>query len=47
MAHIAVFDNTLTLLGKKNALVLLMDWGVGLGIIMDGKVRKWGALLLR
>ncbi|MCF3110009.1 ROK family protein [Niabella sp. CC-SYL272] len=27
-------------LGKKNALVLLMDWGVGLGIIMDGKVRQ-------
>jgi N-acetylglucosamine repressor len=26
--------------GKKNVLVLLMDWGVGLGIIMDGKVRK-------
>ncbi|AHF14437.1 ROK family protein [Niabella soli] len=26
--------------GKKNALVLLMDWGVGLGIIMDGEVRK-------
>lgn len=25
--------------GKKNALVLLMDWGVGLGVIMDGKVR--------
>ncbi|HEX7753945.1 MAG TPA: ROK family protein [Niabella sp.] len=25
--------------GKKNALVLLMDWGVGLGIIMDGAVR--------
>jgi N-acetylglucosamine repressor len=29
--------------GAKDALVLLMDWGVGLGIIMDGKVRK-GAL---
>jgi predicted NBD/HSP70 family sugar kinase len=26
--------------GKKNALVLLMDWGVGLGIIMDGKLRR-------
>ncbi|MDR0793464.1 MAG: ROK family transcriptional regulator [Chitinophagaceae bacterium] len=26
--------------GKKNVLVLLMDWGVGLGIIMDGQVRK-------
>ncbi len=26
--------------GKKNALILLMDWGVGLGIIMDGKLRK-------
>lgn len=25
--------------GKKDTLVLLMDWGVGLGIIMDGKVR--------
>lgn len=25
--------------GKKNALILLMDWGVGLGIIMDGKLR--------
>ncbi|ANH82703.1 sugar kinase [Niabella ginsenosidivorans] len=25
--------------GKQNALVLLMDWGVGLGIIMDGAVR--------
>jgi N-acetylglucosamine repressor len=24
---------------KKNVLVLLMDWGVGLGIIMDGKLR--------
>ncbi|MFT4156261.1 ROK family protein [Parafilimonas sp.] len=29
--------------GKKDALVLLMDWGIGLGIIMDGDVRK-GAL---
>lgn len=26
--------------GVKDALVLLMDWGLGLGIIMDGKVRK-------
>ncbi|MGM9476929.1 ROK family protein [Pedobacter sp. GSP4] len=26
--------------GKKNALILLMDWGVGLGIIMDGKLRQ-------
>lgn len=26
--------------GKKNTLVLLMDWGVGLGIIMDGKLRR-------
>ena len=26
--------------GKKNVLVLLMDWGVGLGIIMDGKLRR-------
>ena len=26
--------------GIKDALVLLMDWGLGLGIIMDGKVRK-------
>ncbi|TCC91883.1 ROK family protein [Pedobacter frigiditerrae] len=25
---------------KKNVLVLLMDWGVGLGIIMDGKLRQ-------
>ncbi|WP_432709704.1 ROK family protein [Pedobacter sp.] len=24
--------------GKKNVLVLLMDWGVGLGIVMDGKL---------
>ncbi|HTN35694.1 MAG TPA: ROK family transcriptional regulator [Arachidicoccus sp.] len=29
--------------GARDALVILMDWGVGLGIIMDGKVRK-GAL---
>lgn len=30
--------------GKQNVLVLLMDWGVGLGIIMDGEVRQgsWG-----
>lgn len=30
--------------GKKEVLVLLMDWGVGLGIIMDGQVRQgsWG-----
>lgn len=26
--------------GKQNALILLMDWGVGLGIIMDGKLRR-------
>ncbi|WP_316789307.1 ROK family protein [Pedobacter frigoris] len=26
--------------GKQNALILLMDWGVGLGIIMDGKLRQ-------
>ncbi|MGY3052469.1 N-acetylglucosamine repressor [Pedobacter sp. UYEF25] len=26
--------------GKKNVLVLLMDWGVGLGIIMDGQLRR-------
>lgn len=26
--------------GKENVLVLLMDWGVGLGIIMDGKLRQ-------
>ncbi|SFH26405.1 ROK family transcriptional regulator [Pedobacter insulae] len=26
--------------GKKNVLILLMDWGVGLGIIMDGMLRK-------
>lgn len=25
--------------GKKNVLVLLMDWGIGLGIIMDGKLQ--------
>ena len=25
--------------GRKNALVLLMDWGIGLGIIMDGKLQ--------
>jgi len=29
--------------GIKDALVLLMDWGLGLGIIMDGKVRKGAA----
>ncbi|MCH5717699.1 ROK family protein [Niabella hibiscisoli] len=30
--------------GKQNVLVLLMDWGVGLGIIMDGEIRQgsWG-----
>lgn len=30
--------------GRQNVLVLLMDWGVGLGIIMDGQVRQgsWG-----
>ena len=26
--------------GISDALVVLMDWGVGLGIIMDGKMRK-------
>jgi N-acetylglucosamine repressor len=26
--------------GKKNVLVLLMDWGIGLGIIMDGKLQS-------
>jgi len=26
--------------GVSDALVVLMDWGIGLGIIMDGKVRK-------
>lgn len=26
--------------GKKDVLVLLMDWGVGLGIIMDSKLRR-------
>ncbi|MBC7417557.1 MAG: ROK family protein, partial [Pedobacter sp.] len=26
--------------GKKNVLVLLMDWGVGLGVIMDGQLRR-------
>jgi N-acetylglucosamine repressor len=26
--------------GVSDALVLLMDWGIGLGIIMDGKMRK-------
>jgi len=25
---------------KKNALVLLMDWGIGLGIIMDGQLQS-------
>lgn len=25
---------------KKDALVLLMDWGIGLGIIMDGKLQS-------
>jgi N-acetylglucosamine repressor len=25
---------------KKNVLVILMDWGIGLGIIMDGKVQQ-------
>jgi N-acetylglucosamine repressor len=26
--------------GKKNALVITMDWGIGLGIIMDGKMHN-------
>ncbi len=26
--------------GRKNVLVLLMDWGLGLGIIMDGKLQN-------
>lgn len=26
-------------INKKNVLVLLMDWGIGLGIIMDGKLQ--------
>jgi N-acetylglucosamine repressor len=26
--------------GVSDALVVLMDWGIGLGIIMDGKMRK-------
>ncbi|RZM27000.1 MAG: ROK family protein [Pedobacter sp.] len=26
--------------GKRDVLVLLMDWGIGLGIIMDGKLRS-------
>ncbi|MGE7776451.1 ROK family transcriptional regulator [Chitinophaga sp. NPDC101104] len=26
-------------IGRKNVLVILMDWGIGLGIIMDGKVQ--------
>jgi len=26
--------------GRRNVLVLLMDWGVGLGIILDGKLRQ-------
>jgi glucokinase-like ROK family protein len=26
--------------GKKDVLVLLMDWGIGLGIIMDGKLQS-------
>lgn len=26
--------------GKKDVLVLLMDWGIGLGVIMDGKLRS-------
>ncbi|MHC2993042.1 ROK family transcriptional regulator [Pontibacter sp. HJ8] len=25
--------------GKKDALVLTLDWGIGLGVIMDGKLR--------
>lgn len=25
---------------KSDALVVLMDWGIGLGIVMDGKLRK-------
>ncbi|WP_223857522.1 ROK family transcriptional regulator [Sphingobacterium micropteri] len=25
---------------RKDALVVLLDWGIGLGIIMDGKIRK-------
>lgn len=27
-------------LNRKDALVLLMDWGIGLGIIMDGKLQS-------
>lgn len=26
--------------GKSDALIVLMDWGIGLGIVMDGKLRK-------
>ncbi len=26
--------------GKKNVLVLLIDWGIGVGIIMDGKLQS-------
>ncbi|SFC61413.1 ROK family protein (putative glucokinase) [Parapedobacter composti] len=29
--------------GRKDVLVILMDWGIGLGIIMDGRVRNGAA----
>ncbi|MGV3762421.1 ROK family protein [Parapedobacter sp.] len=29
--------------GRKDVLVILMDWGIGLGIIMDGKLRDGAA----
>lgn len=29
--------------GRKEVLVILMDWGIGLGVIMDGKLRNGAA----
>jgi len=29
--------------GKKDVLVILMDWGIGLGIVMDGQLRNGAA----
>jgi len=29
--------------GRKDVLVILMDWGIGLGVIMDGKLRNGAA----
>src|SRR3546814_19207368 len=29
--------------GRNDVLVILMDWGIGLGIIMDGQLRNGAA----